>query len=74
DELGLTEIVSFTAAINQRSWRVMQRLGMQHYRAEDFDHPVLPAGDPLRRHVLYRLSRARWSSLTGNDVPGESGS
>jgi RimJ/RimL family protein N-acetyltransferase len=74
DELDLTEIVSFTAAINQRSWRVMQRLGMQHYRAEDFDHPVLPAGDPLRRHVLYRLSRARWLSMTGDDGPSDGGS
>ncbi len=31
----------------------MQRLGMS--RADDFDHPTLPAGHPLRRHVLYRL-------------------
>jgi hypothetical protein len=26
--------------------------------ADDFDHPRIPAGSPLRRHVLYRL-RAR---------------
>ena len=69
-DLGLAEIVSFTAAINQRSRRVMQRLGMQHYRTEDFDHPALPEGDPLRRHVLYRLSRTRWTSLSGHEVPG----
>lgn len=60
EELELPEVVSFTAIINERSQRVMQRLGMQHFRAEDFDHPVLPAGDRLRRHVLYRLSRERW--------------
>lgn len=58
--LGLAEIVSFTAAVNRRSRRVMQRLGMQHYRAEDFDHPALPAGDRLQRHVLYRLDRDHW--------------
>jgi RimJ/RimL family protein N-acetyltransferase len=60
DQLGLTEIVSFTVAINERSRRVMQRLGMQHYSAEDFDHPALPVGDRLSRHVLYRMSRDRW--------------
>jgi RimJ/RimL family protein N-acetyltransferase len=56
----LPEIVSFTAVINQRSQRVMQRLGMRQYQAEAFDHPALPEGDRLRRHVLYRLSRERW--------------
>jgi RimJ/RimL family protein N-acetyltransferase len=69
-DIGLSEIVSFTAAVNQRSWRVMQRLGMRHYRAEDFDHPALPAGDPLRRHVLYRLGRDRWLRLAGGDAEG----
>jgi len=61
DDLGLDEIVAFTAAVNLRSQGVMQRLGMQHYRAEDFDHPALPAGDRLRRHLLHRLTRERWS-------------
>ena len=58
DDLGLTEIVSFTAAINKRSMRVMEKIGMQHDPADDFDHPNLAAGDPLCRHVLYRLRRA----------------
>lgn len=62
-DLGLAEIVSFTAVINLRSQRVMQRLGMQHYRAEDFDHPALPEGHRLRRHVLYRMTRTRWSQM-----------
>ncbi|HVJ32525.1 MAG TPA: GNAT family N-acetyltransferase [Terriglobia bacterium] len=62
-DLGLAEIVSFTAVINLRSQRVMQRLGMQHYRAEDFDHPALPEGHRLRRHVLYRMTRMRWSQM-----------
>ena len=50
--LGLGEIYSFTALQNLPSQRVMQRLGME-YRSE-FDHPALPEGHPLRRHVLYR--------------------
>jgi RimJ/RimL family protein N-acetyltransferase len=57
DRLGLEEIVSFTSPANVRSVRVMARLGMTHDSADDFDHPRLPVGHPLRRHVLYRLRR-----------------
>ncbi|HWG21068.1 MAG TPA: GNAT family N-acetyltransferase [Terracidiphilus sp.] len=52
--LGLNEIVSFATPANLRSRRVMEKLGMTHNPAEDFDHPGLPEGHPLRRHVLYR--------------------
>jgi ribosomal-protein-alanine N-acetyltransferase len=55
--VGLDEIVSFTAPANVRSVRVMQQLGMTHDPAEDFDHPRVPVGHRLRRHVLYRLKR-----------------
>jgi RimJ/RimL family protein N-acetyltransferase len=57
EELGLSEIVSFTAQSNLRSIAVMKRLGMSHQKADDFDHPRLPSGHPLQRHVLYRLNR-----------------
>jgi ribosomal-protein-alanine N-acetyltransferase len=60
--LGLPEVVSFTVAANERSRRVMERLGMRRDPAEDFDHPSLPAGHPLCRHVLYRIARAAWTS------------
>jgi RimJ/RimL family protein N-acetyltransferase len=53
--LGMTSLVSFTVAANNRSRRVMERLGMTRRAAEDFEHPQLPAGHPLARHVLYRL-------------------
>jgi RimJ/RimL family protein N-acetyltransferase len=53
--VGLDEIVSFTVPRNVRSQRVMQKLGMTRDPAEDFDHPNVPEGHPLRRHVLYRL-------------------
>ena len=53
--LGLDEIVSFTTVANLRSRRVMEKLGMRHDLAEDFEHPNLAAGHPLRRHVLYRI-------------------
>jgi RimJ/RimL family protein N-acetyltransferase len=53
--LRLDDVVSFTVPANVRSWRVMEKLGMTHDPADDFDHPKLPEGHPLRRHVLYRL-------------------
>ena len=57
DDVGLDEVVSFTAVGNARSRAVMERLGMGHDTSGDFDHPALPLGHPLRRHVLYRLRR-----------------
>jgi RimJ/RimL family protein N-acetyltransferase len=53
--LALSEVVTFTSATNHRSRAVMERIGMRRDPAEDFDHPKLPEGHPLRRHVLYRL-------------------
>lgn len=58
DEHGLDEIVSFTSVRNRRSRAVMERLGMSRDARDDFDHPALVPGDPLRAHVLYRLRRA----------------
>jgi RimJ/RimL family protein N-acetyltransferase len=58
DRVGLEEIVSFTVPANVRSVRVMERLAMTRNPADDFDHPRLPVGHRLRRHVLYRLKRA----------------
>jgi RimJ/RimL family protein N-acetyltransferase len=57
--LGLSEIVSFTSVVNQRSRRVMEKLGMTHDPPDDFDHPRIAEGHPLRPHVLYRLRRLR---------------
>ena len=59
---GLTRvdtITSFTAVVNERSWRVMDRIGMR--RAGEFDHPTVPEGHPVRRHLLYRADRQTWS-------------
>jgi ribosomal-protein-alanine N-acetyltransferase len=61
EELGLAEIVSFTSRLNEPSWRVMERLGMSHDPADDFEHPRLQVGHPLRPHVLYRLSFDAWA-------------
>jgi RimJ/RimL family protein N-acetyltransferase len=62
DELGLEEVVSFTTVANERSRRVMERLGMTRDPDDDFEHPALPPGHPQRSHVLYR---ARASGTRG---------
>lgn len=59
EQLGVTEVVSFTVPGNARSRAVMVRLGMRE-DLKTFDHPRLPVGHPLRRHCLYRLSREQW--------------
>jgi RimJ/RimL family protein N-acetyltransferase len=56
EQLPVKEIVSFTTVANVRSRRVMEKLGMTHAASDDFDHPGLSEGHPLRRHVLYRIA------------------
>ena len=53
--LDLDEVVAITVPANVRSRAVMERLGMTHDPADDFDHPYLPDGHRLRRHVKYRI-------------------
>ena len=57
---ALEEIVAFTVPANIPSRRVMGRLGMRRLPADDFEHPAIADGHPLRSHVLYRLRRADW--------------
>jgi len=58
-ELGLEELVSYTAEGNDRSRAVMRRLGLRHDPAEDFDHPHV-SEERIRRQVLYRLASSDW--------------
>jgi ribosomal-protein-alanine N-acetyltransferase len=60
-EAGLRQVIAMTTPANVRSQAVMRRLGMTRDPAEDFDHPRVPDGHPLRRHVLYRLTYQRWA-------------
>jgi len=55
DGAGLPEAWSMTAILNEPSQAVMRRLGMTE--AGRFEHPKVPAGSPLRPHVLYHLAR-----------------
>jgi RimJ/RimL family protein N-acetyltransferase len=74
DDLGLDEIVSFTTVGNVRSQRVMERIGMTHDPADDFDHPLLALGHPLRRQVLYRLHRTTGTGRNAKPFHSESSS
>jgi RimJ/RimL family protein N-acetyltransferase len=64
ERVGLDEIVSMTTTNNEPSMRVMEKIGMVRNIKDDFDHPRVPEG-PLKRHVLYRLTRSRWQELRG---------
>lgn len=57
ESLALDALVAFTVPVNVRSRRVMEKLGMTRDPSDDFEHPNLPEGHCLRRHVLYRLRR-----------------
>jgi ribosomal-protein-alanine N-acetyltransferase len=60
-QAGLDEIVAMTTTTNSRSAAVMERLGMRRDPADDFEHPGIERGHPLRRHILYRLSADEWA-------------
>ncbi len=62
EQLGLDEVVSFTAERNVPSEKVMQAIGMRRDLGGDFDHPEVEEGHPLRRHRLYRITREQWQS------------
>jgi RimJ/RimL family protein N-acetyltransferase len=64
DILRLPEIVSYTAPSNLRSIRVMENIGLQRNARDDFDHPLVPEGHPLRRHVLYRTAAGSFDRTT----------
>lgn len=57
ETLDFDSLVSFTVPANLRSRRVMEKLGMTHDPADDFDYPNLPSDHPLGRQVLYRLAK-----------------
>jgi RimJ/RimL family protein N-acetyltransferase len=66
ETLKLNEIVSFTAVGNMRSRAVMERIGMHHIPKDDFDHPKISEGNPVKRHVLYRIGYQDWQN--DNDI------
>lgn len=61
ERLGIDEVVSMAVEANERSRRVMAKLGMTRRSEDDFGHPKIPFGHPLRHHVLYRIKRQNWT-------------
>ncbi len=55
--LDTDSVWAIAVPANTRSWGLMERLGMIRHPALDFDHPAVPAGSPLRRHVTYSIGR-----------------
>lgn len=55
---GLQEIVSFTVSENNRSRRVMEKIGLIRDVNGDFAHPKLEPDHPLSKHVLYRIKKS----------------
>lgn len=60
-ECQLEEIYSFTVPANVASIRVMKKIGMS-YRGQ-FAHPALAEDDPLKTHVLYRITKMERDAL-----------
>jgi len=60
--LNLAQILAFTSVCNRKSRAVMERLNMLNSQ-QNFEHPGVPIGSPLREHVLYKLSKARWEAV-----------
>lgn len=58
--LKLETLYSFTATINEPSWRLMEKLGM-HNTHQDFNHPKVDKGHALEKHYLYQIERNKFS-------------
>jgi RimJ/RimL family protein N-acetyltransferase len=61
EDLGFDQVISFTAVTNMKSRRVMDKIGLRYDPDGDFDHPSVAEGNPLRPHLLYRLTKDRWT-------------
>ena len=64
NERKLDEVVSFTSMLNKPSIRIMQKIGLHTSSEDDFDNPNVPADSPLVKHVLYKLKRSEYLSLS----------
>nr|WP_086937448.1 GNAT family N-acetyltransferase [Thaumasiovibrio occultus] len=61
EHLNETALYAYTAAINQPSQRVMEKLGMMRL-TQRFDHPSVAKESPLCAHVMYRLAATDWQA------------
>lgn len=61
EQIGLSEIYSFTSRKNKRSENVMKKIGLT--KIGEFDHHEVPVGNPLRRHILYRMTKSDYFKI-----------
>jgi RimJ/RimL family protein N-acetyltransferase len=54
---NMERVWAYTSHGNTRSWGLMERLGMKRHLDLDFDHPTVPDGSPLKRHIVYSIGR-----------------
>jgi ribosomal-protein-alanine N-acetyltransferase len=50
-----------TLAINLKSIRVMQKIGMHSDARDNFSHPLVADDSLLKPHVLFRLKKEEFS-------------
>lgn len=55
--LADSTIFAMTVPANVASWTLMERIGMKRRPDGDFDHPAVPDGSPLKRHIVYAIDR-----------------
>ena len=63
---SLEEIVTFTTPSNNRSIRLIERLGFSRDTQHDFEHPEVSEESSHRSHVFYRINKSE------QDVPPKS--
>lgn len=54
---GAARIVAITSAVNTKSQKLMERLGMVRLEDGDYDHPLFPEGHRLRPTVTFAIPR-----------------
>jgi len=69
NQLALSRVYSFTSVSNLRSRAVMARLQMVN-TGQNFEHPIIPPGHPLREHVLYAIDKQRWLDYSCESTEG----
>ncbi len=59
EQLNLAQVYAFTPVANQKSWSVMQRLGMENTQ-NNFKHPMIPKHHTLAEHLLYKINKQQY--------------
>lgn len=60
--LNVEAVYSYSSILNKKSQAVMTRLNMFNTH-QNFSHPSIPTGNPLREHVLFKITQQHWKSL-----------